>query len=174
MKFKTVLSFMIGSLILLMFSCSTPVGEPMVDHAKVKEDITTVTKSWSEAINKKDMEAELALFAEDVKIFPPNRAPEIGKAVVKANMKKNMAQDSTVWSIDFSTNEVFAGGDHVTELGSWTVSGADGKMMDKGNYITIYEKKDGKYLVIRDIYNSEMELPKPAPMAEATDTEMDE
>lgn len=164
MTIKNLLFTMIGAVLLLSVACTPPPTAPTIDHAAIKEAIAANTQAWAKAINAKDIEAQMALFAENINVYPPNKTPDIGIAAVRKSVADEIANDTTVWSIAFTTNDVYAGGDYATEIGSWVVSGPDGTVYDKGNYTTVFEKKDDKYVVIRDIFNSEMPVPTPDPL----------
>lgn len=171
MKFKNALMIVTTVLILFVLACTPPPSEPTIDLTQVKKDVSGIAQSWQNAINTKDMEAQLALFADDMKTFGPNKAPETSKAAIKAAMEAAMAKDTAnaYVHVEFTTNEVFAAGDLAVELGSWADKDEEGNVTDKGNYFTVLQKKDGKYVVVRDIWNSEMPVKKPEPMAEATE-----
>jgi hypothetical protein len=49
------------------------------------------------------------------------------------------------------------------EAGAYTVTDASGATVDAGKYIGVFEKRDGKWLYIRDTWNSDN---APAPAAE--------
>lgn len=167
MKKGNVLMLLIGAIVLFMSACTTTPAEPMIDQAKVKEEISAISQTWAKALNERDTETILAMFADDAKFYPANQSPRIGKAAQTEAME-GMAQDTSGWTIAFTTNEVIAAGDYANEIGSWEMSAADGSMIDKGNYFVIFRKQDGKYMVTHDIFNSEMPLPEP--MADATET----
>ena len=46
MKFKNALMLMTGLLFLLILACTSPPAEPMIDTAKVKEDISAISSTW--------------------------------------------------------------------------------------------------------------------------------
>jgi len=46
-------------------------------------------------------------------------------------------------------------GDLGWEWGTFTVTNKSGATVDKGKYVTVCAKKDGKWLIIRDIWNSD-------------------
>ena len=44
----------------------------------------------------------------------------------------------------------------ITEIGVYELNGADGNQMDKGKYISIFKRIDGKLVPVRDIWNSDL------------------
>ncbi|MDP5139434.1 MAG: DUF4440 domain-containing protein, partial [Spirosomaceae bacterium] len=55
----------------------------------------------------------------------------------------------------FETTEVYGSEDQVTEIGISTSTDAAGNVTETGKYMAIWEKRDGKYVCIRDIYNQD-------------------
>jgi len=43
----------------------------------------------------------------------------------------------------------------VTEVGVYELNAADGSQIDKGKYISIFKRVDGKLKPVRDIWNSD-------------------
>ncbi len=180
MNFKNGLSLLTGLIFLIILACTPPPAEQTTDLTKVKEEVSAIATAWQNAINAKDLDAQMALFADDMKSFAPNESPKTSKAEIKTAMeeamKKAMEKDSTAvgGTVEFITNEVFADGNLAVELGSWVDKDAEGNVSDKGNYFTVLEKRDGKYMIVRDIWNSEMPKKKPEPMADADEPETEE
>lgn len=160
----------LAAMLFLAISCTTPT-EPTVDLESLKMEISKVNSAWADAMNAKDVEAILATFADDAQLMSPNKPAIVGKDAIKADMLADMAKDTSGMktTMAFVTADVWASGNMVTETGAWTVSGPDGAVLDKGKYMTLWEKRDGKYLCLRDIYNSDMPI-KEAPMAAAATT----
>lgn len=158
--------------LLFFFSCTTPPAEPTVDMDSVKAEITQINSDWAAAINAKDVEGQIAIFADDAHSMPPNSPTLVGKDAIKANIEAEMAKDTSGMktTIAFATIDVWAAGNTATESGTWTVSGEDGAVLDKGKYIALFEKRDGKYVCVRDIWNTDMPK-KEATIAEAAAAE---
>ena len=55
-------------------------------------------------------------------------------------------------------------GDLAFDSGSYDVKNAAGAVVDSGSYIGVYQKRQGKWGYIRDIWNSDRP-PAPAPAA---------
>ena len=154
--------------LLFFFSCTTPPAEPTVDLESVKTEITKVNDAWAAAINAKDVEGQVAVFADDATSMPPNAPALVGKDAIKADIIEDMAKDTSGMKtiIAFATTDLWAAGNLATETGTWTVTGEDGTVLNKGKYMALFENRDGKYVCLRDIYNSDMPH-KEAPIADA-------
>lgn len=125
------------------------------DMAAIRTDIVAVENQWAAAINAKDVKALMALYADDV-VSMPDGAPMLsGKAAVQKSQEADFAKPPTFASIAFETMDVYAQGDVVTEVGKTMYKDAAGKTTGSGKYIAVFEKRDGKYLCIREIYNKD-------------------
>ena len=60
--------------------------------------------------------------------------------------------------ISFTANEVYpsSDGNQAVELGSYKVVDSTGTAKSSGNYMALFEKRDGKYICIRDMGASDM------------------
>jgi ketosteroid isomerase-like protein len=56
-------------------------------------------------------------------------------------------------------------GDIAWQTGTFTVTDASGAQIDSGKFLSVLRKKDGKWSLIRDAWNSDTP-PAPAPAAE--------
>ena len=73
-----------------------------------------------------------------------------------------MESDTTGTTISFEVTGVWACDNYATETGTSTVKDKSGNVVETGKYMTLFEKRNGKYIAIRDIYNRD--APKKAPM----------
>lgn len=158
MRFSLVL---IASALLYLSSCK-PVGEGSVtadvnkaDLTQVKAEIQEVENAWAAAQNAKDINALMALYADDA-VSMPDGAPTLrGKAAIQARQADEFAKAPEGLSNTYTVEEVFSDGDVVTEIGNGVTKDASGAVVRTGKYIAIWKKTDGKYLCIREIYNSD-------------------
>ena len=58
-------------------------------------------------------------------------------------------------TVSYETTELFGDDQVVTEIGTSATKDATGKVTSTGKYIAIFEKRDGKYICIREIYNDD-------------------
>jgi len=52
--------------------------------------------------------------------------------------------------------EIEQHGDTVNDIGKYTLSSADGQVMDTGKYVVIWKNEDGNWKMHRDIFNSSL------------------
>ena len=123
------------------------------DMKQVRAEIQTIENAWADAMNKKDINLLMALYADDA-VSMQDGAPALkGKAAIQAQQEKNFAAPEKYASISFQTQDVYGTPDEVTEIGISEERDAAGKVTGTGKYVAVFQKKDGKYLCVREIYN---------------------
>ncbi len=125
------------------------------DMTQVRADISAVEKEWADALNKKDINALMALYAEDATSMQDGAPTLSGKAAIQAQQEKDFAAPARYASISFETQDVYGTPDEVTEVGTSSEKDAAGIVTGTGKYMAVYQKKDGKYKCIREIYNKD-------------------
>jgi uncharacterized protein (TIGR02246 family) len=126
------------------------------DLAKLKSEIQGLENAWAVASNAKDPATIAAFYADDALSFVNNKPIITGKAAIKADIEAEFAnrKDSTA-VVKYDVMDVYGDDNVVTEVGKTTVKDAAGKVIYNGKYMAIWEKRNGKWLVIRDIYNDD-------------------
>jgi ketosteroid isomerase-like protein len=79
----------------------------------------------------------------------------VGKAAIQKETAESLAKRAQGETVAYETLEVFGDGNTVTEIGTAITKDASGKVIRTGKYMAIWEKRNGKYICIRDIYNSD-------------------
>ena len=138
-------------LVVGLLSCEAPAPENTIDMDEVRSEIQALEDAYEKAANANDAEAVVEYFSDDAHRLPPNGPMIKGKEAILANMKEGEDDGST---LKLEVVEVFADGDLAVEVGKWTSVDSSG-MEATGKYISVFEKRDGKYLCIRDIWNAD-------------------
>ena len=125
----------------------------VTDMSQVRAAIEKIENDWAAALNKKDIDALMALYADDA-ITMQNDAPSLkGKAAIREQQQKDFTAPSTYASISFQTQDVYGTADEVTEVGTSSEKDATGNVIRTGKYMAVFQKQNGNYLCIREIYN---------------------
>jgi len=161
---KSMMLPVCAAFLLLFASCTeTPKQETTAtssesakpDAAQVRTDIIALENEWAKAINAKDIKTLMAMYADDA-VSMPDGAPILsGKAAIQKQQEEDFAKPPKFASIAFETMDVYPQGDVVTEVGKAMYKDASGKTIGGGKYMAVFEKRDGKYVCIREIYNSD-------------------
>ena len=125
----------------------------LAQYDEKKPDISKVTAEWQAAYNAGDGAAIAALYTEDGMLMPPNSAPVDGREAIAAFWTQAVAAGG---STELTTKEVYGSGDMAVEIGMYSGTNADGTHSDHGHFAVIYKKVDGKWMMYRDMWNSDM------------------
>jgi ketosteroid isomerase-like protein len=160
MKIQIVNGALLGSLITLLIACNGPKEEPApvaIDKDQIKQEIQAKENEFAAAYNKGEMKS-IGYFADDATSYFQNRAPLVGKQAIIEFLKADLNENSN--SISFTTNEVFVSNDaaQVVEIGSFKLVDSAQATLNTGNYMTLFEKRDGKYVSVRDMSASDIPL----------------
>ncbi|HZP11233.1 MAG TPA: DUF4440 domain-containing protein [Nevskiaceae bacterium] len=154
---------MLKRTILLVAAATAIAGcKQPVDQAKVRGEIEAREKEFSATFAKGDYNGVAGMYSSSAQLFPPNAPTVSGHEGIVAAWKAFV--DSGAKGLELTTNEVEAADDHADEEGSYRVIGADGSTADTGKYIVIWKRENEKWVLHRDIWNSNS---PPPPMAAA-------
>ena len=147
----------LGCIITLLFACNAKNAEPVaaaIDIDKIKTEIQAKEDAFANLYNNGEFKS-IGYYADDATSFFQNRAPLVGKEAILAFLKSEVVSNSD--RISFRTNEIFVSGDgnQVVEIGSYKVVDSD-TLLNSGNYISLFEKRNGTYVVVRDMSATEM------------------
>lgn len=132
-----------------------PASETPVGLAQVKSDIQAAENAWAAALNARDLDALMALYADDA-VSMTNNAPMLaGKDAIRKNQEQEFASTPEGLNFTFEVLDIYGDGNTVTETGASTYKNADGEVVGTGKYMCVWKKQDGKYLCVREIYNGD-------------------
>jgi uncharacterized protein (TIGR02246 family) len=124
------------------------------EHQAGKDALKAAGAAWLKAFNAKDADAIATLYAEDAVLLPPSAPAVFGRDAVLANTREMFAEGL---AIELEDLEVKAETDLGYKAGRYRVFSEDGALVDRGKYIEIWTKEDGKWVLHRDIWNSSMQ-----------------
>lgn len=155
--------FTVCWLALLALQCNQQQQPAPDTRAADEATIRGINPAWFKAYNAGDVNSIVALYAEDAVLNGPGAPAARGQAAIREFLMKDVAT-STAAGMTFnagSTTDAGVTGDLGWEWGTFTVTDKSGATVDRGKYVTVYARKDGKWLIIRDIWNSDgpMQVP---------------
>ena len=126
-----------------------------IDKEEIIKEIQARENEFAEIYNSGELK-KIGYYADDAITFYQNMAPITSKAERLEFLKPDVNSNSN--QISFKTNEVFASkdGDQVLEIGAYTVVDSANTVVSTGNYMSLFEKRDGKYVCLRDMSASDM------------------
>lgn len=152
MGFRSM-SWLAASLIVfLSFSQNAFAGEG-ADQAAIRKQ----TEDWGKYYNAGDAKGVAALYADDALLLPPGTTGKRGAAEILSFFEADIAgakAANIVMNLD-PTTEVGVSGDMAWESGTYTAT-IHGKVVDSGKFMSVSVKRDGKWLYLRDTWNSDL------------------
>ena len=161
MKNKMLINGIMFAVVSLAVACSPKHEEsaapPAVDKEQVKKDIQARENEFAEVYNSGVLK-NIGYYADDAISFSQNKAPLIGKAAIVKYLVDGRDSSAAGIQITFVTNEVFpcTDGSQVVEIGYYKLVDSTNAVLNTGNYMVLFEKRDGKYVSIRDMSASDM------------------
>jgi uncharacterized protein (TIGR02246 family) len=149
----------------LLLACGS--APPAADSAADQAALRAADSAWFTAVNAGDVDGVTALYAEDAVVNVPGAPPARGSAAIRGVLAKDIenASKSGVKLVPGPNVEVGVSGDLGWIWNTFTVTDKASAIVDAGKYLTLAERKDGKWRIIRDIWNSDN---SPAPPAATT------
>src|SRR3954469_16027966 len=160
MKSIIVKGASLGCLISLLFACNAQKEKSVtavIDKEQIKKEIQAKEDSFAALYNNGEVR-NIGYYADDATSFYQNRPPLVGKETIVAFLKSDIISNTD--RISFKTNEVFVSndGNQVVEVGSFKVVDSANTPFNTGNYMSLFEKRDGKYVAVRDMSASDIPI----------------
>jgi ketosteroid isomerase-like protein len=154
MKNMLVIGCALSCITMLMLACTENKGDSTagaIDNEQIKKEIQAKEDSFANVYNSGELK-NIGYYADDAKSFLPNRPPLVGRDSIIAFLKADLASAANN-KIKYTTNEVFVsdGGNRVLELGSFLVADSANNPINTGNYMSLFEKRNGRYVALRDM-----------------------
>ena len=156
MKTQLIAFFVVAALFMASCTNTTKAPEEALNMDSVKAEIQKLEDAYAAGDKAKDADAIVAYYSDDAISYNPNEEPSVGKAAIKERIVARIAKETTGQSNAYTVVDVFAAGNGAVEVGTWATTDSTGKEVDKGHFISVFEKRDGKYQCIRDMVVSSM------------------
>jgi ketosteroid isomerase-like protein len=128
-----------------------------VDKEQIKKEIQAKEDAFAELYNSGQLK-DIGYYADDATTFLQNRPALVGKEAIVEFLKGDVSSNTN--KISFKTNEVFVSndGNMVVEVGHFVVVDSTNTGVNRGNYMSLFEKRNGKYVCVRDMSASDVDL----------------
>lgn len=138
--------------LLALTACQPPAQDTAADMAA----LNAVTQAWQSAYAAGNADAIAELYAEDALVAAPDRPAVVGRAAIREMVAADIAgAQAAGMTLNISESVGGVSGDLGWNSGTWTATDASGTVVDSGNYLSVSKKVDGKWLYIRDMWNSD-------------------
>ena len=153
-------SLVAAAALLLLAGCQPATQDTAADEAVIRKS----APAWAAAYNAGDADGLAAMYWEDSVLQPPGAPAAVGRDAIRRFLAADIAATrgaGLTMNIP-AAGAVDVSGDLAYEAGTYTVTDASGATVDAGKYIGVFQKRNGKWLYIRDTWNSDN---PPAPAA---------
>ena len=159
MKTNLIKGVLLACMMSLLIGCSTKKAEPVVDKEQIKKEIQAKEDEFAATYNAGEMK-QIGYYADDAITFSQNSPPAVGKAAILEYLVASIESISKKNKISYTTKEVFVSndGNQVVEIGYYTVVDSTNTPVNTGNYMTLFVKRDGRYVCLRDMSASDMPI----------------
>jgi uncharacterized protein (TIGR02246 family) len=145
-------------------ACATT---PRVDVASEESAIRALNRQMEQGVAAKNADQLARLYATDAVFMPPNAPPIRGQEAIRAYWAEAVKLSNASLTLAPMTIDVAASGDFATDVGAYTFSftGDQGPVNDRGKYIVKFRKVGTEWKIANDIFNSDLPMPAPPPVA---------
>jgi ketosteroid isomerase-like protein len=159
MKNKILIGGLLLAIVILSLACNqrqeAKPEVPAVDKVKIKAEIQALEDHFALIYNSRNADS-LSYYADDAVSYFDGQKPVVGKANIHKFIENELMDFPKGAKISFETIEVYIGvnGTFVFEIGAYKQVDSVGKTLSNGHYFSLFEKRNGKYICIRDMANS--------------------
>lgn len=148
-----------AALLVFAAGCTTASKEsgPTFDKATVKGEIEAANSEFMALVSKGDSVGLANYYAVDAKLMGPNERAMTGREAIQTGMAGII--NAGIAKADLKLIDVWGAGEVVAEEGELTLFDKAGTQLDKGKYIVLWKKEDGKWKLFRDLFNSDLPVP---------------
>jgi ketosteroid isomerase-like protein len=147
--FKYLAIFVVS--LAMLSGCAQPPADTSADLAALKAEVL----DWMAAYNAGDADGVAAMNAEDAVVMAPGAVSAVGRAAIRDFIAADIANTKAagfVFTGDESSDGGIDGNTGWTS-GTFAVEDSAGGTVATGKYLTVYEKRNGDWQIIRDMWN---------------------
>jgi ketosteroid isomerase-like protein len=129
----------------------------VVDKEQIKKEIQAKEDELAATYNAREVRS-IGYYADDAITYRQNKAPLVGKETIVEFIKTDILTFPISYKISFVTNEIYVSdsGNQVLEIGYYKVVDSVSNPVNTGNYMSLFVKRDGKYVCLRDMSVSDI------------------
>src|SRR5256884_4274819 len=139
---------------------------PKDTSAEAKQAIDAADAKWARLTAAGHADSLADLYHANGVMLPPNMPPVRGRDAIRAFMTTMNSRSSPPPVLTVRADSVWAQGPLALELGRWNFAWAAGAKRppgapaaDSGKYIVRWVNENGRWLMVQDIWNSDVAMP---------------
>lgn len=128
------------------------------DTAADQAAVRAVNVAWYRAYNHGDGAAVAKLYADNAVLSAPGAPSARGEAAIRDFYLKDAAQfaASKLAEVDNPGSDIGISGDTAWQWMTYTIKDKSGTTIETGKSLTVFERRNGKWMIVRDIWNSDI------------------
>lgn len=136
----------------LVAACAAP-----ADLAVEEQAIRDLDRQWVEAVAAADTMAIADIYAEDGYFMPPNALRVDGREAIRSAWAGMLGAPNVSLTFQPAEIRVAEAGDMACDIGTYALGmdGPEGRIEDEGKYVVVWQKINGEWKVLADIFNSD-------------------
>ena len=154
---KSVIPYLVLVVSLVACQPKTEV-QPAFDLVNAQKEINEANTAFENYVSKGDsVGLATNLYTVDAKFMSPNNPGAEGRAAIIAAVSGIFKAGIT--GIKLTSKEIWGDENSLMEAGAFALNIKDGTVVDKGKYLVLWKKEDGKWKLHRDMFNSDLPIP---------------
>jgi len=152
--------------ILLLAALGCQAAPPPDTSTQAKQAIDAANATWPRLTAAGHADSLADLYHQNAVLLPPNMAPVHGRDAIRAFFGTMNGMSSPPPVLTIRAESVWASGPMAVELGRWNFAWAVGAKRppgapaaDSGKYIVRWVQENGRWLMVQDIWNSDVAMP---------------
>jgi uncharacterized protein (TIGR02246 family) len=132
-------------------------GKTVPNNSADSSAIRSSQDAWYKSYNSGDGAAVAALYADDAVLMAPNVPAARGIAEIREYYSKDAPkfQASGLTAVEGPIGDIGISGDLAWQGTTFTVTDKSGTTVETGKVLTVLQRRDGKWMIIRDTWNSD-------------------
>jgi ketosteroid isomerase-like protein len=126
------------------------------DLVNARKQVDSANHEFMDLVSKGDSVALANHYTIDAKLMQPNQPPAVGRKDIQTAIANLV---SAGIKLNLTTVDLWGDESILAEEGTVIVETKDGKQLDKGKYVVLWKKEDGKWKLFRDFFNSDLPAP---------------
>ena len=123
----------------------------------VRDAVVDANEDWIDAVRRGDAAGLATLYAEDGQLLAPSGEFLRGRREVQAYWQSRINAD--VRDAELEMLDVDDYGDLVLERTRYTMRDEEGRVVDTGKYVLLWERVNGHLELYRDVLNRSLDAP---------------
>ena len=127
------------------------------DKEQAKADILALEDHYMASVNANQIDSLNHYYADDARSYMFGKPVVAGKAAILEGMKAETSKMPKDIKMSVTPTEFLIANDgkQAVEIGSYQFTGADGHSLNSGHYFGYFEKREGKFVCVREMVTAD-------------------